>query len=162
MKKSQVWYTDFMIGIFIFSIVVIIFYTYAHNAEQDPKVIISDLSVDAKSISGSLVSEGYPSNWTSENVVVIGLTDGKQRIVPSKLYMFADMDYYHTKTMLRTNYEYYFYIEYMNRTKIDIPCPTGLCKSLGSDPNSSSNLISLSRIVVYDSKIVNMVVQLWQ
>jgi len=158
MKKSQVWYTDFMIGIFIFSIIVVIFYTYAHSAEQDPKVIITDLSVDAKSISGSLVTEGYPSNWTLDNVVVIGLTDGKQRIVPSKLSMFADMDYYQTKTKLRTNYEYYFYLEYMNGTRIDIDGKD----SLGLDPNSSSNLMSLSRIMVYDSKLVNMVVQLWQ
>jgi hypothetical protein len=158
-KKAQVWYTDFMLGILIFVIVIFIYYGYAHSINQNPGDITSDLIMEAKSISNSLVTQGSPSDWNQSRVDVIGLTNGDQRLMQEKLDMFANMTYYQTKTKLRTPYDYYFYLEDINGSVIQIDGKNGL--GLQSS-NSTDNLVSITRIVVYNSKLTSMVVHVWK
>ena len=157
-KKGQVWYTDFMLGILIFVIVIFIYYAYAHSIAQNPGAITSDLVMEAKSISSSLVTRGAPADWNQTNVEIMGLTDGKQRIVQEKLDMFADMTYSQAKTKLRTPYDFYIYLEDVNGTRIQVEGKEGI----GLEANNSDNLVSITRVVIYDSKLTSMVVHIWQ
>lgn len=158
MKKAQIWYTDFMIGILIFVIVIFIYYEYANNLSQDPSGITSDLMMEAKAISSSLITQGFPVNWNQSNVIIIGLTDGNQRLVQEKLDMFADMDYGSTKTKFRIPYDYYFYLEDVDGSIIQINGEDGI----GLNATDPENLIPITRIVIYNSKLISMVVQIWQ
>ena len=157
-KKAQVWYTDFMIGVLIFVIVILIYYEYAHSLTQDPSDITSDLIMESKAISSSLVAPGIPSNWNQSNVQIIGLTDGNHRLNQSKLDMFANMSYSSSKTKLRTPYEYYFYLEDVDGSIIQIGGETGI----GLNATDSENLVSITRVVIYNSRLINMVVHVWQ
>jgi hypothetical protein len=146
-----------MIGILIFVIVVFIYYEYAHSLSQDSGEITSDLVMDAKAISGALVTKGSPNHWNESNVTVIGLTDGRQRLMQEKLDVFADMDYQKTKTKLRTSYDFYVYFEYLNGTKIVVDGG----EDIGINPNGADNIVTLTRLLLYDSKLISMVVQVW-
>ncbi|MBR9692206.1 hypothetical protein GOV06_05475 [Candidatus Woesearchaeota archaeon] len=157
-RKAQIWYTDFMVGFLIFVIVIFIYYRYAYNIDQDPGDVVYDLMMEAKSISGSLVTAGAPSDWNQSNVVLIGLTDGNQQLMQEKLDMFANMTYLQTKAKLRTPYEYYFYLEDVNGSVI----PIGGKEGIGLNSSNSDNLVSIVRIVVYDSKLTSMVIHVWQ
>ena len=158
MKKAQVWYTDFMVGILIFVIVIFIYYEYANNFSQNPNSITSDLIMEAKAISTSLITQGAPIDWNQSNVNIIGLTDGNQRLIQEKLDMFANMSYYETRTKLRTPYDYYFYLEDVDGSIIQINGENGI----GLEAADHENLISVTRVVIYNSKLISMVVQVWQ
>ncbi len=157
-KKAQIWYTDFMVGVLIFVIVIVLYYEYANNLNQDPDKLTSDLIMDAKSITSSLITEGYPTNWNQSNVQMIGLTDGNQRLVQEKIDVLAGMDYGEMKTKLRTSYEYYLFLEDFNGTRILLGGEEGV----GLNSTDSKNLVSLTRVVIYDSRLIRMVVQVWQ
>ena len=158
MKQGQIWYTDFMLGILIFVIVILIYYNFAHTYSQDASDALSDLIMDAKSISSSLIQQGSPNDWNQSNVRVIGLTDGNQRLVQEKLDMFANMSYSQARTKLRTPYEFYVYLEAINGSRIVVDGKQGI----GSYSNETDNLVSLTRVVIYDSKLTSMVVYVWQ
>ncbi|MBW2999983.1 hypothetical protein KY339_04885 [Candidatus Woesearchaeota archaeon] len=151
-KRSQVWYTDFIIGILIFSIAVTTFFYYATGAGEDDGSNLNDLIIDAKVIAENLVSEGYPTDWTPATVERIGLTNGNQRIDQSKLDDFTNMTYSERKSALGTPKNYYFYLEYPNSTKFNI---------LGQEGNSSNRLVQITRLAVYESQPVRMVFYLW-
>jgi len=156
-KKAQIWYTDFMIGILIFVIVVLIYYGYAHSISQDPGDITFDLLMDAKAISGSLATQGNPVDWNKTNVKIIGITNGNQRIVQEKLDMFSNMTYGESKSRLRTPYDFYFYLEELNGSLIEIDGEEGI----GSKSDDADNVVSLTRVVIYNSRLINMVIQIW-
>lgn len=157
-RNSQIWLTDFIIGVLIFLIVILIFYKYAYNLNEDPNKVSIELLMDAKSISNSLITTGSPENWNQTNVSIIGLTDGNQRLVQNKLDMFANISYSSIRTYLRTSYDFYLTLEYFNKTNIPINGSLGI----GMAPNDADNLIRISRIVIYDSGLINMVVTIWQ
>ncbi|MBW2996247.1 hypothetical protein KY332_03030 [Candidatus Woesearchaeota archaeon] len=157
-NKAQVWYTDFMIGIMIFFIVIMIYFAYAHNVSQDPNEITSELLMDAKAISSSLVTQGSPSDWNQSNVNVIGITDGDQRLVQEKLDMFVNMTYSQAKTKLRTPYDFYFYLEDLEGNRISL----GENDWFGKNASNADNAVFITRVVVYESELINMVVNVWQ
>ena len=157
-KKAQIWYSDFMVGLLIFIIVVFVYYEFAYNFNEDPGEIIYELMMEAKSISSSLIGEGFPSNWSKDNVKIIGIGDGNHRSVEQKLSMFYDMTYLETRSKLRSIYNYYFHLEYLNGTIIIIDGKNGA----GIEPLNQKNLATISRIIIYDSNLARMVVQVWQ
>lgn len=152
MRKGQVWFIDFMTGILIFVIVIFVYYEYAYNIDEDPSEITTELLMDAKSIGSSLVGPGSPQDWNSSNVEVIGLTDGDQRILEDKLTQLANLSYNNAKTKLRTNYNFYLILHHLNGTEIT---------NFGQQPIDEENLVSLTRILIYQSEIVNLIVQVW-
>ena len=157
-KKGQIWYTDFMFGLLIFIIVVTVYYGYAHSIDQDPGEVISDIVMDAKAVSSSLITQGSPSDWNKSTVKILGITDGSQRIVQEKLEMFQNMTYQETKTKLRTSYDFFMYLEDIDGTRILINGEDGI----GYDSNETDNSVTLTRLVVYNSKLTSMVVNIWE
>ena len=103
------WFTDFVIGIIIFSLVLISYYTYTTNISKQDSIIKDDLISDAKTVSSSLTSAGYPSNWNSNTVVRIGFTDNYNRMDNDKFNEFMEIYYNRTRKLLGTTYDYLFF-----------------------------------------------------
>ena len=157
-KKAQVWYIDFMVGIMIFIIVIVIYFEYINNLSEREENIVDDLIINSKAISNSLVSEGYPSDWNSTNVVRIGITDNNQRINKTKLERYINMSYIDTKTKFRTPYNYYIFLEYKNGSKIQL----NNSDYYGYQYPNAKRLVQITRRLIYESEIVRMGVQVWQ
>ncbi len=156
-KRAQIWYTDFMLGILIFVVVIFIYFGYAHSFNQDPSEITSELLMDAKAISSSLVTSGSPSDWNQTNVEIIGLTNGNQRLVDEKIEMFANLSLNQARTKLRTPYKFYVYLTDLNGTIV----PMEGYQGVGQEAIDPDNLVAITRVVVHDSTLKNMVVQVW-
>ena len=114
--------------------------------------------MDAKTISSALITQGSPSDWNQTNVEIIGLTDGSQRLVQEKLDMFVNMTYSQARTKLRTPYDFYFYLEELDGTRILVDGKEGF----GTESNGADNIVTMTRVVVYNSNLINMVVHVWQ
>jgi len=155
-KRAQVYYTEFMITVFIFIIVIAIFANSVLNTRQSEGY--DDFLIQAQSISNQLMSEGAPSNWTESNAEKIGITNGNGRIENSKLMKFANMSYEDTKLVFNTYSDYYMFIEYKNGTRVDINGEQGI----GQYDGDNSKLAKVVRFVTYDSDIVRMVIYVWQ
>lgn len=158
-KRGQVWYTDFVIGVLVFSIMVVAYFYYVEHQEASDQNLENYLLSEAKSISSYLVTEGYPEDWTASNVSTVGLTNGKQRIDDDKLAEFNSWTYDERKANLHTTKEYYFYLQHLNgtiynRQCIDMPTCT--------DWNGSEYLVSHERLLIHDSKIVRMKLYIYQ
>lgn len=152
-KKAQVWYADFSIGLLIFIVAISGYMVYSYSETVEEKGELTELLIDAKVIASSLVSEGYPSNWTSTNVTRIGLTDGNQRIVQQKLEDFNDFSYSERGDLLGTTKDYYFYLEYLNGTTFN---------QLGLNGTNADKLVQVTRVLIYNDTFVKMTFYLWQ
>ncbi len=145
--KAQFWSFDIIFAIIVFTVAIILLTftwnsvsnqlsgTYSNSAEM--------MQTDAAVLSQSILSPGYPKDWTSvvntTNVntwsnVSIGLTNstGSTNISSSKLYTFMAMSNYNyqdTKTTLGIGYEYYIIIS-----------KNGMNITIGKNPNTNGAL----------------------
>ena len=155
-KKAQVWYIDLIIGLLIFTLAVVMFQNVFGNLSAVDASMIIDLYGDAKSISSSLLSKGYPENWNNATIERIGIADN-YRINSTKLDNFMNLSYNRTRNLLGTNYEYWVFFEDRNHTLIQINGKNGTGYKYGAP----EKLAQVVRLVVKDSQIVRMVVQVW-
>jgi glutaredoxin-related protein len=136
-KYSQVWTTDFAIGLVIFSLVLISYYTFTTNISKQDTANIEDLIFDSKSIASSLMSMGNPIGWKSNNVTSIGITDGKGNINKSNFLEFTKLGYNSTKRIFGTNKEYFLFF---TNSSGDLQNVEGFCGTGNPLVNSSFNL----------------------
>jgi len=127
-RKSQMWFMDFVIGMMIFLVMLISYYTYTTNISKEDTAALDDLLSDAETVSLSLTSTGYPSGWTSSNVVRIGFTDNYNRIDNAKFTEFNEINYNKSKKLLGTIYDYFLYFvnESGDVQNVEGYCGTGL------------------------------------
>jgi len=157
--KAQVWYTDFMIAILIFSITITAYFYYSNYVGGDEGNIESFLISEGKSISSYLITEGYPKNWSVANVSTVGLTDGNYRINNQKLQAFNSWNYEERRSFIHTSKDYIFFLEYLNGTRYNILCedpPT--CDAW----NASSYLIQQTRLAIHNGSIVKLKIYMYQ
>lgn len=119
-------------------------------------------------ISESLITPGFPSNWTNETVIVPGIST-EAHINISKLEEFDEMPYSQTKALLHAEHEYVFFFknstDHLNISGCVHGYPlefnTTTCEpdltSLGYD-----NLVTVSRLIIHDGKIIRMIVYSWR
>jgi len=105
------WFTDFVIGIIIFSLVLISYYTYTTNISKQDSSVMNDLVSDSKTISSILLNEGNPSIWTDETVIRMGLTDNNQIIDQSLLLESSKIDYNKTKKLLGVTNDFFAFFQ---------------------------------------------------
>ncbi len=109
LKKAQAWGFDLVIGLFIFTFVIVVFYLYALNYASDTGGSFEVLSREGELVAESLLSEGSPLDWDDTNVIRIGLlSEGK--INETKLERFnnlAGSDYNLTKSLFNVRHDYY-------------------------------------------------------
>ncbi|MFA5174473.1 MAG: hypothetical protein WC438_04805 [Candidatus Pacearchaeota archaeon] len=152
-KSAQAWGMDLMIGVIIFSIGIIVFFIYSINAPGEQKENFQELSYQGNLIAKTILSEGYPLDWNDINAVKIGILSG-DKINQTKLERFYDLsqsNYYKTKTLFNTKYDYYFFFDKnmtINSVEVDGIGKPGITR----DNINASNLIKITRVVVYEDK----------
>jgi len=163
-KKGQVWTTDFIIGLILFIIVLLLMIKLAFSMypSQDHIVVYRD----AVHLSGALLSPGYPKNWNSSDVLMPGIAENN-RINNTKLMTYSDLEYGKAKTLLHVTTDYIFFIQ--NSTGI---INTGRCVygyNISTDANCTplldtinyENLAKIDRMVIYNSTVVILTIYAW-
>jgi len=162
-KKAQIWGMDLMVGVIIFSIALTSFYFYTVNEVGGTEEKLGAIAFEARSITNTLLSSGYPEDWNSSNVIELGiLSDGKiNQTKLERFYDFASSDYSGTKRTFNTIYDYYFFMN-ENMTIYSNPVE-GIGKAGTTRDNvNAKNLIKVNRIVVYNNKPVEAHLYLWE
>jgi hypothetical protein len=165
-KNGQVWTLDFMIGLVLFILMIIISVKIIFDMypSQDNMIVYRD----AIYLSDNLLSEGYPSNWSENinNLILPGIAKNN-RINNTKLSQFKDLDYNHVKTLMHVTSDYVFFIH--NSTNI---INTGQCvygypltTDINCTPilttNNYENLVRVDRIILYNSTVMMMTIYAW-
>jgi len=163
-KKGQVWTTDYVIGLMLFILVLIITVKMVISIQPSQDQII--VYRDAVHLSDAILSKGYPANWTTTDVLLPGIADNN-RINNTKLLQFQNMEYGQTKILMHTISDYLFFIK--NGTGI---INTGKCvygynitTNINCEPQLNTikyeNLAKIERMVIYNSTVVVMTIYAW-
>ncbi|MBW2981020.1 hypothetical protein KY360_06410 [Candidatus Woesearchaeota archaeon] len=161
-KKSQVWSLDLMIAVLIFLVALLAFYKYSSNIIDSEQQDVDNILLDAKLISTYLVSAGFPEDWTTANVTLIGLTDGDTRLSKEKVEQFSDIassDYTNSRRLLSTMYDYHLFFEDRNGTALKVGDVVSIGKNYSAE--NPKNLIKVERFAFYNSSIIKLVVYVW-
>jgi hypothetical protein len=181
-RKAQVWISDYTMSLLLFIIALIIAVKIIINNFGANTAFI-DLKADAAKISDTLLSEGFPADWTNESVLRPGILTG-ERLNSTKVYNAMNMSYTTLGPKFQTRYDFIVIfqdknddmIEFNDSSDSDSKCVIGSpevsINSVGSAPNLDchnleldsidyDDLVTLTRLVVYDSTIVKMVVYAW-
>lgn len=156
--KAQIWYADFTIALLLFLIATAIYFQFTDNLSSEEDKDIQEMVLDLKTISNALISEGFPENWTSDNLEVIGLTDGNYRIDNEKLIKFSNLNHSQIINSFNTPYNFYFYLEDQYGNNIPINGKGGI----GYNSTYSLDRVQITRIAIYNSSMVKMVIHLWK
>jgi len=110
-SKSQAFYGDFVISIFILVIIIIIYFEYIGNLSNQNSDSLSELLAEAKIISSSLTGAGAPANWNTDNVARIGFVDAGNKINNAKYANLNQISYNKTKRLLGTTHDFFLFFE---------------------------------------------------
>jgi len=166
LTKAQVFSLDLIIAVLVFGSAILIYYKNITNLSDQDEELLDDLLIDAKSISNSLVSQGYPYNWNKDNVVRIGITDNN-RINETKLEQFSMIPYNEGRKLFGTAYNYYVF--FRDKDNNILPFNESL-EGIGKPGVNSTNiqtvenpkkLVKVTRLIVKESDIKKMVIYLW-
>ena len=119
MKKGQVVVIGFILAIVLFIIVISLFYSQFTALFMDDSKY-PDIRGDSEHVSNLLLTEGFPTDWKAETVKKVGLLDG-DIISLAKLGNFSKIEYYKSKLLLGVKYDYMFFLERNDSTKVVIP-----------------------------------------
>jgi len=171
MDKAQVFYTDLMISIWIFALAVVLFIALSSNL-QPQEDVFNVLATDSKSISSSLLSAGEPFDWTENNVTKIGLTDNAYRLNASKVARLMNFSPNKASDIFGANYKYVIFFKDRHGNvlnfngcvfkSIDLVVnniSATICENFTIVPDN--HLVSIERLVMYNSEIIKIVVQVW-
>ena len=92
-------------------------------------------------------SQGYPTNWTSDDVNIVGLAKKKNVLDQNKIEEYAKLetsDYNLSKHQMKF-FEYDFWVEIDSENN-------ALDKNIGKKPPQDSKIVSIQRIVALEGK----------
>ena len=156
-KKGQIWYSDFIVAVLIFSLALMLYYTHIANVSTVEDAVIDEFVADGKSISSALISGGSPINWTAATAIRVGITDNDYRINQTKLDEFYAMDFATAHRLFGTRFNHYIFFENSTGGRLTI---TG-GDAIGTEPTDYGKLIQITRLLIYQSDIIKMQVQIW-
>jgi len=151
-----------IIAVFIFLGAMFIFYKYSINLSNIEQDNVANLIADAKVISSYLVSEGYPPDWTTANVTIIGLMEKDQTLSKDKVIKFsqlAQIDYEQTRSLFSTKHDYFVFLENKNGEKQNIDGIEWIGKNHSTD--NPDDIIKIYRFVYYNSTILRLGLYVW-
>lgn len=156
-KKAQAWGFDLMVGVSIFFLGMLLFFLYALNLPSERDETFTEMNYEGNLIGDSLLSEGFPSNWNSDNVVNIGiLSDGKVNNTKFKeFYDLALVDYNRTRRIFNVENDYYVY--FSRPVTVDGVVIHGI----GLNDSNPRNVVKVTRVVVHDNEVKNLNINVW-
>lgn len=157
-KKAQIWGMDLMFGVIIILVGIIGIYFYSINLFGNSETSLNEMDYDANFVSSQILSEGYPIDWTNEDVKVPGiLTENKvNQTKLDRIYNFSQNDYEELRQILGTTYNFYFNFSDLEITDI------GNIAGIGKEINNPENLIKLERYTIYKDKITRLDIYIWK
>ena len=155
-KKAQVWYTDFIVSVLIFTIAMTIYFEYVNNLSKEEESQLDEMLTGAKTMSNNLMSEGYPTNWNQSDVDIIGIVEDT-KVDQEKIEQFYNMSHDTAKFKFGISNNYYFYLQDRDGQKIQVDGK----EYAGKEPTNPSKLVKLDRVTIYNNSIVKAVVQIW-
>ncbi|MFA5856023.1 MAG: hypothetical protein WC867_01595 [Candidatus Pacearchaeota archaeon] len=162
MKKAQAWGIDISVGIIIFILGIIVFFIYTLNGSNEANENLEELNLNGDYIMNTILSEGFPSNWTLVDVTKIGILKN-DKIDQEKIENFYNIsrdNYTLTLALFDTKYNYYFFFENMTIHGNDIE---GFGKpGVNSTSINSKNLIKITRHTVYSNKPKTVYLYIWE
>jgi len=171
-KHGQSFFWDFVVGATIFTIMIILFLKYNNMFDKEGDSMATAVE-EAKVVAESLVTAGYPNNWTQDDVGKIGISNGKGRIVQGKLDSFINInadDYDNSRFLLSITHDYIIFFKDKNNNIVEMPTDNGTITAVGKPGYSPDNirqqeelkdLAKVERYVIYNSEIVRMIVYVW-
>jgi hypothetical protein len=184
-KKSQVWVSDYIIGLLLFVLAIIFSVKIIINSFST-NVAFNEMKNDASKISEILLSEGYPPDWNIQNtqnctdIIRLGLLTAK-RLDSEKVLQAMNatyISYDSLRTKLQAKHD--FVVIFENTTNGDMIefgddsfCTIGSssvtinkgspvdCHNISFTSISYKNMVRLSRFIIYNSTIIRMVVYTW-
>ncbi len=157
MRKAQLWYSDFIIGLIIFLTAVVTFWAY-QNSDVFENSTAPRLLLEAVDIGTNLNSPGTPTSWTPSDVVRVGISNGNNRINESKLMQFASLDYGKLKDSMSIENQFSVHFEYLNGSIIALNDSVTV---LGTVPSNAKNIVETKRIMILQSEMVKMIIRVW-
>lgn len=177
-RKSQVWISDYAISLLLFIIAAMLAVKLIiSNFSTDNT--FEELKTDASKISEIFLSEGYPKDWDNMSVIRPGLLTAK-RLNASKVFNamnLSNTSYSAFKSKFNTPYEFLIIFEDPNKDMLEfgdfcaignpdvsinstlvpvLDCHNPLFTIIDYD-----NLVMITRLALYDSKIIRMVIYVW-
>ena len=104
----------------LFSLALFFFYSYGTNSLNTQNDDFQEMFIQAEKLSDNLISSGYPTNWTNESVVSIGLTDGDTRLDSNKVLEFSKIDYVNAKRLLSSKEDFQISFKDKNNQILEI------------------------------------------
>ncbi len=166
-KKSQVWTLDMITGVVLFLTVMVMYFLFSSNFLQSQDATFTDIYRSLEIVSGSLMTEGVPSNWTAGDIREIGITNGNYRLHVSKLSSLANMNYSTSKLLLKTQYDYLLFFENKSDDVMMLAGQPyfgkpGVTKDNIEQLEQPDTLLLAKRLLIHNSEIITMVVYLWE
>jgi hypothetical protein len=130
------------------------------------------MQYDGKIISKMILSEGYPPDWNSTNVLKIGILSSN-KIDETKLWMFYNLTkdnagYKNSKHIFNTKYDYYFFLVPSIKPispldpELDGIGKPGLDRNTIIPIENPKNLIKVTRFTIYKDQPVTAYVYIWE
>jgi hypothetical protein len=164
LKKSQFWYYDLVLGITIFSLVIVMASMFLKDTTLMEQKESESYIRNTQRLSDVLFSEGIPSNWTADDVFMPGImTDGRLDIIKAGILSnISKEDYERSKMMLGVDRNYHVSFAELDGSAINISDIGGPGNNL---TDVEGNFITVNRYVVLEeqgySKVIQMEVQTW-
>ena len=168
---------DFTIALLLFIFTLVVYFSYTNNSQNQEKTELDELLKDARAISSSLTLSGYPTDWDNTTVIRIGVAND-QSVNVTKLKSFNNLDYNNTKKKFATAYDYFIFFTNKKGDVLNVsgicgignPIVTttydasveGTCTPINMTNANPKKLVKTERYLIYNSKVVKMVVYLWQ
>ena len=156
MKKGQAIITDLLVAISVFIVLVIsinIAWDY-YSLKINDDAVYSDMFIRASQISETLVtSKGYPINWNSTNVEIIGLALTDRNLSESQIGNFTALSTSTVKDLLKIAlYNFTFQLTYLNSTPI----------ALYGDSGNATISTNSRRVVLYKNESAILNFNIWK
>ncbi|GIU69872.1 MAG: hypothetical protein KatS3mg002_1108 [Candidatus Woesearchaeota archaeon] len=176
-KKSQVWTIEFILSFIIFVAAMLLSVKSIFNVYTSED--FNEIQRETEFLSQYLLSEGFPYDWNNETVIRIGLTTSK-KLNSTKMIELYNMDYERVKYLfgIRSNFFIYFsnasgniplfYLINNNITESE-GCGYGhssVTKYYNGECiiefNSYNDLTKITRLVSFNSSIVQLNLVIWR
>lgn len=170
--RAQAWYMDFIFAMVVFSVCIILFYSFYPNMSKQENSDLEEIFLDGKLLAESLLSPGYPVNWTNATVERIGVVDNRA-VNRTKFIQFSEMtvrDYYDVKSRfnLKADFVVFFTspagqienisgIHHTGHPAVS----AGAADSIDLSGLTYDNFVSYTRIVTLDGDVKKLVVYAW-
>ena len=164
-SRGQIWSLDLMVGVALFIVGIMIFFIYSINQPSQARNNLELLAYDGKIMTDNILSQGYPTNWDSSNIITPGLTSNN-KINQSKLenlyqIIYVQNDYARTKNLFNTEYDYFFFLN-QNMT-VSAGSIIGIGKpGTVKDNITAKDLIKITRYTVYQNKTTPLYLYIWK